>query len=144
MSRRRRLLVDVREDENLRGFHVLASLQLIADRLRDADLYRLGGNAADESVACQAFSFDTGLKFRSHWTLILVDSKFDLYVAAANGLPHDPQSRAGRRTSRWSVLGLMFEPQVPSLAMCDIVDGLNTAAIGKAVADALFAAAGNP
>jgi hypothetical protein len=41
MTERCRLLVDVREDANPRGFPVLA---LIAECLRSVELYRLGGN----------------------------------------------------------------------------------------------------
>ena len=80
MTERCRLLVDVREDANLRGFHVLASLYLIADRLRSVELYRLGGDEPNENIACRAFSFDTGLEFRRIWRLTLVDPKFDLCV----------------------------------------------------------------
>jgi hypothetical protein len=139
--RRPRLLVDVREDDNLRGFHVLASLMLIAERLREVELYRLGGAAAEEAIACQAFAFDTGLTFRRLWRLPLKDTQFDLYVSAANVLPRDPKSLAGRRTARYSIVGLMFGRQDIFVGRTDIVDGANTAGIARAVAARLFDAA---
>lgn len=135
---RRRLLVDVREDDNLRGFHVLASLLLIAERLREVELYRLGGAAAEEAIACQAFAFDTGLRFRRLWGLPLRDSQFDLYVSAANVLPRDPKSMAGRRTSRHSIVALMFGHEDVFVGHGDIVDGYNTAGMARAVTNRLF------
>jgi hypothetical protein len=137
MTKPRRLLVDVREDDNLRGFHVLASLYLIADRLRGIELYRLGGDATDETIACQAFTFDTGLKFRRIWRLILADSKFDLYLSAANTLPRDAKSLAGRHTSRRSIVAVMFGHDA-GYVNGEVVDGHNTARIAQVVADRLI------
>jgi hypothetical protein len=108
MTRRARLLVDLRDNDNMRGFHVLALLHLIADQLQSVELYRIGGDTPDEKIAMRAFSFDTGLQFRRIWRLLLVDSKFDIYVSAANTLPSDPASTAARRTSRRAIVALMF------------------------------------
>jgi hypothetical protein len=138
MTNRRRLLVDVRDNGNLRGFHALASLYLIADELRPVELYRLGGNAPDENIACQAFSFDTGLKFHRIWRLILVDSKFDLYFSAANSFPEDSAFAAGRRTSRRTIVALMFsQGAAPPTIDALVVNGNDTAHVAQKVMDEL-------
>jgi hypothetical protein len=109
MTKARTLLVDAREDNVLRGFHVLASLSLIADQLRGVTLYRLSNDTPDENIACRAFSFDFGLRLRSRWGLTLLGSKFDLYVSAADRFPDDPASRAARQTSKKTIAAVMFE-----------------------------------
>jgi hypothetical protein len=147
MTRRARLLIDLRDDENLRGFHVLASLYLIADHLRAVECYRLGGDAPDEKIAMRSFSFDTGLKFRRIWQLLMVDTKFDIYLSAANVLPSDPASAAARRTSRCTIIALMFgaaqvSPSINGVAL----KGHNTAEIANKIMDRLrrFAAVPAP
>jgi hypothetical protein len=133
-----RVLVDVRDDANLRGFHVLAGLYLVADRLRSVELYRVGGQTPDEDTACRAFAFDTGLAFRSLWRLLLVDTRFDVYLAAANDVPMDPASVAARRTSRRTILGLMFgPPDEPSALDALVIDGHDTLELARAVIDHL-------
>jgi hypothetical protein len=134
----RRMLVDLRDDENMRGFHVLASLALIADRLQSVELYRLGGNAPDENIAMQSFSFDTRIKFRPFWRLILFDSKFDIYVSAANHLPWDEASIAARKTSRRKIIALMFEQQriIPPLNGV-VLNGHDTAEIARKIIEEL-------
>jgi hypothetical protein len=133
-----RMLVDLRDDGNMRGFHVLASLALIADRLQSVELYRLGGNAADENIAMQSFSFDTGLKFRRIWRLMLADSKFDIYVSAANDQPCDVASVAARKTSRHKITALMFEPPPGTLSLDGVVlNSHDTAEIARRIVDEL-------
>ena len=107
MTERCRLLVDVRQDANLRGFHVLASLYLIADRLRSVELYRLGGDELNENIACRAFSFDTGLEFRRIWRLILIDS---------NSISVSPPPTTFRETPRPS--RRVGPPDAQSLLSC--------------------------
>ena len=108
MNNGQRLLVDVRETGNMRGFHALAALYLIADRLGTVALYRLGGEASEESIACQAFCFDTGLQLHD-WRLPAGDdARFDLYLSAADALPWDDASVAARRAARRTVAALMF------------------------------------
>jgi hypothetical protein len=103
-----RLLVDVRETRNLRGFHALAALYLIADRLRAVELARIGGETADERMACEAFCFDTGLQL-GLWNLPGGgDRRFDVYLSAADALPWDVASVAARRASCRTVAALMF------------------------------------
>jgi hypothetical protein len=134
----RRMLVDLRDDDNMRGFHVLASLALIADRLRSVELYRLGGDAPNENIAMQSFSFETQIKFRPFWRLILFDSKFDIYVSAANVLPCDAESIAARKTSRRKVLAVMFEQQRSMLAFDGVVlKGHDTAEIAHRIIEEL-------
>ena len=139
MMTARRMLVDLRDNENMRGFHVLASLALIADRLQSVELYRLGGDAPDENIAMQSFSFDTGLKFRRIWRLILVDSKFDIYVSAANDLPWDAESIAARKTSRREIVALMFEQKgtVPPLEGV-VLNGHDTTEIAREIIEGLW------
>ena len=138
MTRRIRLLVDLRDNDNLRGFHVLASLYLIIDHLRTVELYRLGGQAPDEKIALQSFSFDTGLEFRRIWRLILVDSKFDIYLSAANVLPCDPASLAARKTSRRSIIALMFGEDRARPPIAGVVlNGHDTAKMARKVIDEL-------
>jgi hypothetical protein len=103
-----RLLVDVRESETLRGFHALAALYLIADRLHPAELYRLGGATDDERMACEAFCFDTGVELRACRAPPVSDSPFDLYLSAADALPWDDVSVAARGAARRTVAALMF------------------------------------
>jgi hypothetical protein len=103
-----RLLVDVRETDNLRGFHALAALYLIADRLRPVELSRLGGETADERMACEAFCFDTGLALRACHVPREGDARFDLYLAATDVFPWDDASVAARRGSRRAIAALMF------------------------------------
>lgn len=139
MTERCRLLVDVREDANLRGFHVLASLYLIADRLRSVELYRLGGDEPNENIACRAFSFDTGLEFLRIWRLTLVDSKFDLCVSAANDFPGDAASIAARRTSRRAIIALMFRNDETYKAVDAVIaNGHDTAHLAQTVVDELL------
>jgi hypothetical protein len=134
----RRMLVDLRDNENMRGFHVLASLALIANRLQSVELYRLGGDAADENIAMQSFSFDTGLKFRRIWRLMLADSKFDIYVSAANDPPRDDASIAARKTSRRKITALMFEPPPGTLSLDGVVlNGHDTTEIARKIIDGL-------
>ena len=138
MTERCRLLVDVREDANLRGFHVLASLYLIAERLRSVELYRLGGDAPNERIACRAFSFDTGLEFRRIRRLIWVNSKFDLYLSAANDFPEDAASIAACQTSRRTIVALMFgRHEEPPATNGIIVNGHDTAHIAQKVKEEL-------
>jgi hypothetical protein len=134
----RRMLVDLRDDDNMRGFHVLASLALIADRLQSVELYRLGGEAPDENIAMQSFSFDTRIKFHPFWRLILFDSKFDIYVSAANDLPWDSESVAARKTSRRKIIALMFDRQqsVPSFDGV-VLNGHDTAAVARKIIEEL-------
>jgi hypothetical protein len=108
MNRRPRLLVDVRETGVLRGFHVLATLYLIAERLHAVELARIGGETADERMACEAFCFDTGLKFHDDRAPDDDDASFDLYLAAADVLPWDETSVAARRRARRTIAALMF------------------------------------
>lgn len=103
-----RLLVDVRETDNLRGFHALAALYLIADRLRPVELSQIGGETADERIACEAFCFDTGLELRACRAPPVDDSPFDLYLSAADTFPWDDVSVAARRSARRTVSALMF------------------------------------
>jgi hypothetical protein len=134
----RRMLVDLRDNENMRGFHVLASLALIADRLQSVELYRLGGDAADENIAMQSFSFDTGLKFRRVWWLMLADSKFDIYVSAANHRPRDVASIAACKTSRHKITALMFEPPPGTLSLDGVVlNSHDTTEIARKIVDGL-------
>jgi hypothetical protein len=138
MMRRARLLIDLRDNDNLRGFHMLASLHLIADHLRTVELYRLGGDAPDEKMAMQAFSFDTRLQFRRIWRLLSVDSKFDIYASAANILPVDCASVAARRTSRRAIVALMFgEEQAGPLINGIVLNGHNTADNARIVLEEL-------
>lgn len=135
-----RLLIDVRDDDQLRGFHVLASLSLIADQLKPVELYRLGGNTPDEDIACRVFSFDTGLRLRPLWRLALMDSKFDLCVSAANTFPRDTASLAARRTSRQTITGIMFDKFEHHPAdNLTLIDGHDTSAMARAVLDVLEA-----
>jgi hypothetical protein len=108
MSGARRLLVDVRETGNLRGFHALAALYLIADRLGAVELSRIGGETADERIACEAFCFDTGLELRGFRAPAGDDARFDLYLSAADALPWDDASVAARRAARRTIAALMF------------------------------------
>jgi hypothetical protein len=103
-----RLLIDVRETGNLRGFHALAALHLIADRLRAIELFRIGGETADERIACEAFCFDTGLELRDFRAPAGDDVRFDLYLSAADALPWDDASVAARRAARRTIAALMF------------------------------------
>ncbi len=138
MTGRKRLLVDVRDDSNLRGFHALAALYLIADELQSVELYRLGGDAQDERIALRSFSFDTGLKFRGIWRLLWVDSKFDFLLSAANVLPQDPASIAARKTSRRMIFALMFDNSSTTLPIPGIIlNGHDTANIARTVVDEL-------
>jgi hypothetical protein len=130
-----RLLVDVRETGNLRGFHALAALYLIADRLRPVELARIGGETADESIACQAFCFDTGLELHTARLPEGDDTRFDLYLSAADAFPWDETSVGARRVARRTIAALMFglrEPQ-PSFAGAVVV-GHETAEIAARVA----------
>jgi hypothetical protein len=108
MSRGPRLLVDVRESGNLRGFHALAALYLIADRLRAVELSRIGGEAVNERIACEAFCFDTGLELNSFRAPAGDRARFDLYLSAADALPWDGASVAARRAARQTIAAVMF------------------------------------
>jgi hypothetical protein len=130
------ILVDVRENQNLRGFHVLAALYLIADQLQSARLYRLGGDDSNERTAVHSFSFDTGLRFRGVWRLLLADHRFDLYLSAANQMPRDNASLAAQRTSRRCILALMFNDDPSGFPENGLLlNGHST----KALADSLLA-----
>jgi len=139
-----RLLADVRETETLRGFHALAALSLIAGRLKPVRLYRLGGEEANEAIACQAFCFDTGLTLRRYRPLIARIQPFDLYLAAADVLPWDAASVAARRASRRTVAALMFGLREfqPFFAGV-VVPGHDTSEIAARVADELALAGGS-
>lgn len=134
MSSAPRLLVDVREADNLRGFHALAALYLVIDRLRWVPLFRLGGDRADERIACEAFSFDTGVELRESPSAKDSGQHFDVYLSAADTLPWDEASVAARRAARRTVAALMFglhefQPNFGGR----IVVGHDTAAIAAAV-----------
>jgi len=139
-----RLLVDVRETESLRGFHALAALSLIAGRLKPVRLYRLGGEDANEAIACQAFCFDTGLTMRRYRPLLARLRPFDLYLAAADALPWDDASVAARRASRRTLAALMFGLREfqPFFAGV-VVPGHDTGEIATRVADELGLALGS-
>jgi hypothetical protein len=103
-----RLLVDVRETGNLRGFHALAALYLIADRLGAVELSRIGGETADERMACESFCFDTGLELRGCHVSGGDDARFDVYLSAADAFPWDDASVAARGAARLTIAALMF------------------------------------
>jgi hypothetical protein len=138
MSEARRLLVDVRESPDLRGFHALAVplavLHIIADRLRSVGLYRLGGEDREEQIACEAFSFDTGLLLRKCELATKPVQHFDVYLSAANTFPWDEVSVAARGATRRTVAALMFglrefQPTFAGL----VIPGHDTVAIAEAV-----------
>jgi hypothetical protein len=134
MSQARRLLVDVRESHDLRGFHALAALHVIADGLRSVELYRLGGEDPDERIACEAFSFDTGLLVRKLELVSKPAQHFDVYLSAANTFPWDEPSLAARRATRRTVAALMFGLREFQPAFAGVViPGHDTAAIAEAV-----------
>jgi hypothetical protein len=134
MSETQRLLVDVRESLDLRGFHALAVLHLIADRIRTVELYGLGGEEPEERIACEAFGFDTGLLLRKPELATKPKRRFDVYLAAANTFPWDEVSVAARRAAHRTVAALMFglrefQPAFAGL----VIPGHDTAAIAEAV-----------
>lgn len=134
MTTVRSLLVDVRETDDLRGFHALAALYLMAGRVRPVELYRLGGETPDERIACEAFCFDTGLHLSSGAGLIGSDHRFDVYLFAADVLPWDEISINARHASRRTVGALMFglrefQPAFDGV----VVVGHDTAGIAAAV-----------
>jgi hypothetical protein len=127
-----RILVDTSDTYDDRGFHVLAGLTLIANRLRSAKLYRFGTDSSDERIAALAFCFDTKLKLRRSfgppWR------KFDLFVTAANAFPLGKRSIAAQRMSRRSIVALLFYGNAPPPDnTCVAVDGHDTVAIGRTV-----------
>ena len=134
MTKTRTVLVDVREDGVLHGFHVLASLSLIADHLRGTRLYRLSRNTPDENIACRAFSFDFGLHLRSKWWQMLAGSKFDLYVSAADRFADDLTSCVARQASKRTIAAIMFEnPTALQSASVLPVAGHDTALLARAI-----------
>ena len=142
MSEARRLLVDVRESLDLRGFHALAVLHLIADRIRTVEVYGLGGEEPDERIACEAFGFDTGLMLRKPELATKPERRFDVYLLAANTFPWDEVSVAARRAAHRTVAALMFglrefQPAFAGL----VVPGHDTAGIAEAVLSELRAPA---
>jgi hypothetical protein len=134
MSQARRLLVDARESSDLRGFHALAALHIIADRLRSVEIYRLGGEDPEERIACEAFNFDTGLSVRKFELASKPAQHFDVYLSAANTFPWDKPSVAARRAARRTVAALMFGLREFQPAFAGVViPGHDTAAIAEAV-----------
>ena len=134
---RRRLLIDVREDHQLRGFHALAAISIMADQLRNVGIFRLGGEEANEKIACLSFMFDTGLTLR-HYSLNQMLMKPDVYVFAADSLPQDNLSVFARSRARITIAALMFGwgDEQPALNG-RVVVGHDTAEIALAVRDGL-------
>jgi hypothetical protein len=137
-----RLLVDVRETADLRGFHAIAVLHLLAERLREVEIYRLGGEKPDERIACDAFAFDTALRLHACRLPIDIEQPFDLYLSAANTLPWDETSVAARRAARRTVAALMFGLREFQPAFAGIVvSGHDTPMVAEAVLSELRSAA---
>jgi hypothetical protein len=108
MSDAPRLLVDVRESDYHRGFHALAALYLMADRLGSTPIYCLGGEGPNERIAYEAFAFDTGLHLRPCEPALAPEERFDVYLAASDVLPWDDRSVSARGAARRTVAALMF------------------------------------
>jgi hypothetical protein len=127
-----RLLVDVREQAEIRGFHALAALALVAQDLQDVRIYRIGGDAPEERIACLSFSFDTGLK------LIPVRKYFqrrpDAFLFVANDMPTDERSRFFRSAVSRHVAAMIFDSfNSASAIQAPFVDGNDTQAIAQSV-----------
>jgi hypothetical protein len=140
-----RVLIDVREGGELRGFHALAALYLVTDRIRAVELYRLGDEHPDERIACEAFTFDTGVELRSGEAALALSQRFDVYLSVADAFPWDETSVIARRAARRTIAALMFglrelQPDFGGLA----VAGHNTGAIGTALLSELEQATSLP
>lgn len=131
-----RMLVDVRESENLRGYHVLAALLAVAADLADVELWCTGGEGAEERIALQSFAFDTGLTVRPWRPALPGPDMFDIYVSVALVEPDDEATARARRIARRSIVALLTVDDGTGL------DGHDTVALGRAVLAELRACAG--
>jgi hypothetical protein len=133
-----RILLDLRETASWRGYHLMAALYLITESLRTTELWRFGGDDAEEEIAWRSFVFDTGVPIE-RWDrrprfMFAFRRPFDLYVAAANTRPgpiviHDP-----RRLARRSLLALLLEePGTPADLSEVVINGHDTAAFAARI-----------
>lgn len=132
------MLVDVRENDTIRGFHMMAAIYLAADQLRGVELFRIGGVEATEAIACEALRFDTSLELRPWQPRRRNATPFDLYAVAATDRPTDGLSNSARRQAHVALLALMFG-KPDSGDGWKAFDGNDTAAIAERVLAALAA-----
>ena len=135
-----RILIDLRETDTWRGYHVLAALHLIAKSLRGVELWRFGGDDPEEEIAWRSFVFDTGLPIERWVRRPPIMSAppprrpFDLYVAAASTRPGPALLEDPRRLAHRSLLALLLEGQIirsdPNEAL---IGGHDTVAFGARI-----------
>lgn len=129
----RRLLLDLRESDSLRGFHVAAAVMQIAPWLPRAACHVIGGAEGDERLALELLAHDTGVAFRP-WA---DGERVDLLLLAAERWPDDAlslQAIASARTVLFGATGFTTPrssdaSEVPAGVVC--VDGHDTAVLAS-------------
>jgi hypothetical protein len=133
-----KILLDVRETTNRRGYHLLAAAAIMAPHLGRCRLYAMSTDHAEEHLAMNAFRFDTGRKLsiwnpkkKRRWWRKPV---FDLYLMISDDWPTDKRTKKARRRSRRFLLGLHL-PVPPGDGEAVVTSGADTRAFaGKVLA----------
>lgn len=129
----RRVLLDLRESDTLRGFHVAAAAMLMAPSLGTVACQAIGGAEGDERLALDLLAHDTQVNFEP-WT---EGDAMDLLIVTAEQWPDDPLSARAIASSRTVLFGdASFRlrrgsdaPAVPPGVVT--VDGHDTAALAR-------------
>jgi hypothetical protein len=132
-----KILLDVRETTNRRGYHLLAAAAIMAPYLGRCRLYAMSTDHSEEHLAMNAFRFDTRRKLsiwnpkKRRWWRKPV---FDLYLMISDDWPTDKRTKKARRRSRRFLLGLHL-PMPPGDGEAMVTGGADTRAFaGQALA----------
>src|SRR5690349_9662132 len=123
------MLIDLREGNGLHGFHLLASLHLIADELGGVQLLRIGGEEATEAIALGNFIFETGFSVE-RWG----GGPVNVYAFAADKMPKDVASLSARRLAARTVASILFGRVLPTSNFVIPVPAHDTRAISEVLA----------
>lgn len=130
----RAILLDVREANSHRGYHLMAAVTQIGARFAGCRLSALTSGNPDEAIALDVFRFDTGLDI-AIWPAVPEDLTgepcFDLFATISDDWQDDALTAAARLRSRATLTGLCFKTDRAEAKAA--IDGNDTTAFAAAV-----------
>lgn len=128
------LLVDIRETATTHGFHALAALGLVADRLGPTPLHVLSTRSGDELSALEAFSFDHGVEVVVHSFEEIARLRVDAFFTVMEDANTIVAERELFDRTRRPLVGLLFQPTDKPIQWVELVDGHDTTAMARRLA----------
>jgi hypothetical protein len=127
-----RILLDIRETEVTRGYHVLAAATILCAQNYPLQLHALTTGHPEEALAARVLEFDRGVTI-VEWNPSNGGTAFDLYVTFAEKWPQDAATDAASSCSRLTLMGLTFPDHVPARPGLVLVNGHDTAAFAETI-----------